>query len=141
MSETLKITLTAFAGICVFVVGQIISKFLIEPIYEQRKTIGNVADALIYNAIWISNPDDADPTGERNKASDALRQLSCNLIAKSHGVPLYRLLAFLSLVPKSIGIYESHRHLIFLSNSLFRGNSDHNRDAVNKIKELLKIKF
>ena len=141
MSETLKIALTAFGGICVFVIGQIISKLFIEPIYEQRIVIGNVADALIYNAGWIGNPGNADPHGERTIASDVLRQISCNLMAKTHAVPWYRLLTLLSVVPKYETIFESHRHLIFLSNSLFQGNSRDNQDAVKKIKELLRMNF
>jgi hypothetical protein len=141
MSEALKIALTAFFGVCVFVIGQVISKFLIEPVYEHRKTIGNVAHALIYNAGWISNPGDVDPNGERTKASDFLRQLSCDLMAKTRAIPCYRLFALLMVVPKSGAIFESHRHLIFLSNSLFRGHSRDNQEAVKQIKELLKMRF
>jgi hypothetical protein len=48
MSEGLKIALTALAGIIVFIIGQIIVKSIIEPIQEQRRTIGDIAHALKY---------------------------------------------------------------------------------------------
>jgi hypothetical protein len=54
MSETLKIVLTSsftiLGGIIVFVVGQVVTKFIIEPLYEQSKLIGEIANSLIYYA-------------------------------------------------------------------------------------------
>lgn len=37
MSEPLKVALTALSGIIIFVIGQIVVKFIIEPIREQKK--------------------------------------------------------------------------------------------------------
>ncbi|HEV2292260.1 MAG TPA: hypothetical protein VGR35_00295 [Tepidisphaeraceae bacterium] len=41
MSEPLKIALTAVGGVVIFVLGQIIQRLFIEPIQDQRRTIGN----------------------------------------------------------------------------------------------------
>ena len=43
-------TLTLLVGILVFVGGQLVGKFLIEPLHEQRKCIGAIPDALIFYA-------------------------------------------------------------------------------------------
>lgn len=41
---------TILGGIIVFVVGQVVSKFIIEPFYEQSKLIGEIASSIIYYA-------------------------------------------------------------------------------------------
>jgi hypothetical protein len=51
MSEGLKIALTAVTGITVFVLGQIIQKWFIEPIQEQRKLVGDI----VYSIVFYSN--------------------------------------------------------------------------------------
>src|SRR5688500_11232023 len=48
MSELLKIALTAVGGVTVFVIGQLVAKFLIEPIHEQKKLIGEIAGTIIF---------------------------------------------------------------------------------------------
>src|SRR5688572_8306196 len=54
MSEELKIILTSsltiLGGIIVFVAGQVVTKFIIEPLYEQSKLIGEIANSLTYYA-------------------------------------------------------------------------------------------
>ncbi len=54
MSETLKIILTSsltiFGGVIVLVIGQFVSKFVIDSMYEQSKLIGEIANSLIYYA-------------------------------------------------------------------------------------------
>ncbi len=51
--------LTALLGIVVFVLGQIAVKFILDPIQEQARTIGEVTHALTYyaNVIEIATPD------------------------------------------------------------------------------------
>jgi hypothetical protein len=54
MSELFKIILTSsltiFGGILVFVIGQVVVKFIIEPLHEQAKLIGEIANSLIFFA-------------------------------------------------------------------------------------------
>jgi hypothetical protein len=42
--------LTILGGIVIFVGGQILTKFIVEPFYEQSKLIGEIANSLIYYA-------------------------------------------------------------------------------------------
>lgn len=139
MLEPFKIALTAFGGICVFVLGQILSKFFIEPIYEQKKVIGKIAHFLIYYAGQISSPGKDDINGIRTKASDQFRRLSCELKAKTYSIPLYCLWASMGFIIKKKKIQECHAALTFISNSLFNGKSKENRDAREKIKKILKL--
>ena len=48
MSEALKIALTALLGVVVFVIGQIAVKFLIEPLHDQKKLIGEISGTIIF---------------------------------------------------------------------------------------------
>jgi len=37
-------------GVAIFVLGQVLLRFLVEPIQEQRRIIGEIASALVYLA-------------------------------------------------------------------------------------------
>jgi len=45
--------LTVFAGVTTYVLGQLILKFLIEPVHELKRTIGEIAHSLVEHANVI----------------------------------------------------------------------------------------
>jgi len=49
-------SLTVLGGVLIYIIGQIISLFFIEPIHEQKKIIGEVDDALGFYANIYCNP-------------------------------------------------------------------------------------
>lgn len=102
MSDGLKIALTALLAIVTFVVGQIIQRIFIEPIQEQRKVIGRIANALtIYQNAWLHRDAHRDNEESRTKleaASAALHGLAADLRSSVTTLPLHRLLAFFRLV-------------------------------------------
>jgi hypothetical protein len=88
MTDGEKIVLGALVGIGVYVIGQLLSKFFIEPLYELRKAIGEVLFNLSFHAPTIRTP--IGRTDERSKAAEeALLKNSSDLIAKLHAVPFY----------------------------------------------------
>jgi len=102
MTNIENIVLGALAGIVVYVAGQLLSKFFIEPLYELRKTVGEVRFILAFHAPTIHTP-----IGRSNESSDAaseaLRKSSCDLIAKLHAIPFFektRILSFGALPSK-----------------------------------------
>ena len=120
MSELHRIVLTSsltvFAGITVFVVGQWVVKFVIEPLSEQAKITGEITYALIYYANIYMNPGSEK---ELNKeTSEALRRLASRLLASTHAVPCYRFLHFLRMVRKKSDVVRASRKLIGLSNTV-----------------------
>jgi hypothetical protein len=145
MSEGLKIALTAVVGVTVFVIGQLTAKFLIEPIHEQKKLIGEIAATIIFYSnvgagveqyyfdqiTAIDATDDAkkDIVIERYKnilnahwtksdeAAKTLRLQATELLAKTHAIPGYRLWSFLGFVPKLHRILAASSELIGMSNS------------------------
>lgn len=112
---------TVAGGVTVLMVGQVVSRFLIEPIYELRKLRGTIADALIYYAHYFSDSVER-PFEEVRDASDKFRQLAAELMARTIGVPGYRLLGWLRLIPPFQDIINARRALFGLSNCLHRAD-------------------
>lgn len=99
MTDIERIVWGALGAIAVYVIGQLLSKFFIEPLHELRKTVGEVRFTLAFHAPTIHTP--IGRTMEKsNAAQEALMKSSCDLVAKLHAIPLYeltRLLAFCAL--------------------------------------------
>lgn len=95
MTDIEKIIWGGFGGLVVFVIGQLLAKFFIEPLHELRKTVGEVRFNLAFHAPTIHTP-----IGRSKEASDqareALMKNSCDLIADLHAIPGYRITRFLS---------------------------------------------
>ena len=99
MTELEKIfvtaTLTILGGVIVYVCGQVLSKFFIDPLHDLRKSVGEVRFLLAFHARTIHTP--FRRSKERSdKAQEALINSSCELIAKLHAIPLYKLTRLLS---------------------------------------------
>jgi len=92
MTEPVKIAVTAaftiFGGVIVYVIGQLLSKFLIEPTHELKKTIGEVRFNLAFHAPTIHTPIARD-TERSQKAYEALMKSSCDLLARVNAIPFY----------------------------------------------------
>ncbi len=100
MTELEKIFVTAAStivgGVLVFVVGQLLSKFLIEPTHDLKKTIGEVRFNLAFHAPVIHTP--IARNDERSqRAYEALMKSSCDLLARVNAIPFYACLSRISL--------------------------------------------
>lgn len=122
MSEGLKILLTALAtigsGTVVFVLGQLLVKFVVEPIHSLWKLRGEIADSLIFYANIYLNLG-YGPREPADEASKLFRQQACQLMARSHLIPNYKILERVRLVPRRQALESAHRELIGLSNSTY----------------------
>ncbi|MBA3872320.1 MAG: hypothetical protein H0X30_24520 [Anaerolineae bacterium] len=120
---------TAFFAVVVYVVGQFIQHFLLEPIQEQRKVIGDVAFAIVFyaNAGIIFTEEDI-ATKQKDKAE--IRKLASQLRATLYTVPFYSVLAFLRIVPKRNALMKASGSLIGFSNSLGEPHSSKTTELV-----------
>jgi hypothetical protein len=167
MSELLKIVLTSsltvLGGIIVFVTGQIVVKFLIEPFHNYKKLVGEIADSLVYyanvgpvvhdlylqqleDAVELENPR-SEMTEKRLKmiierdwermdlAQNVLRQQASQLMGATNTIPLYKLWAFLRILPKQEEIIKASSNLIGFSNST---GSFRDRDIGKRQKDIAK---
>lgn len=89
---------TIFGGVILFVIGQLLSKFLIEPIQEFKKAIGEVRFNLAYYAPTIHTPISRDKE-RSDKAYDAIMRNSCDLLTKADAIPFYRFLPRQLILP------------------------------------------
>jgi hypothetical protein len=116
--ETILVTsmLTIFGGVVVFVVGQLLSKFVIEPVHELRKAIGEVR----YNLLFFA-PDILTPIGRTrescDKVRDALRKNSSDLYIRSEAIRFYPLASwvFRGSVPRREKVADAAKWLRGLS--------------------------
>ena len=135
MSDLAKIILGALGGLTVFVVGQLLARFFIEPLHELRKTVGEVRFNLAFHAPTIHTPIGRSKETS-DKAREALLKSSCQLMANLHAVPCYevtRLFAFGAL-PCSKAIEDAAVQLRGLSTYVY-DTGEHANEALEAIQQ------
>ena len=124
MSSLVTAALTAFFGVIVFVSGQLLQRFVFEPILEQRKIIGEIAYSLLYHAN-VMDVSRVEPklvqVEEPLAAVRYLRSLGGRLRATLWAIPFYGLLSALGVVPKRKAIMTASSGLVGWSNSIHSG--------------------
>lgn len=132
---------TVLSGVVTYVLGQLAVKLLIDPVQDMKRTIGQVAHALIEHANVISNP--GVPSREvMDASSKLLRSLSAQLQSHLYLVPGYEFSARVFGLPARVNVLEATGLLIGLSNSLHRATDhvyEHNAKRLDKIHDLLAI--
>src|SRR6185369_8667381 len=143
MTEIDKIIYTSVAtvigGIAVFVGGQMVVKFIIEPIQNLRKTINDIQQAIFLHApsyMTRGGKEEAE-----DKAYEDLKKLSSELYANAMSVPLYGFWRFLfrQLIPEKENCFEAAKWIRGLSNSVHADDRTKNFDIANKICRLLNL--
>ncbi len=114
----MTVFLTIFSGVLTFVLGQLVLKLVIDPIQEFKRTVSDVAFALIEHASIYANPGVAD--GETlKKVSSEFRKLSSKLNSQMYLIPFYGLVSGIFGLPSKTRVFESSQKLIGLSNGVF----------------------
>ena len=135
MTDIEKIVWGAFGAISVYIVGQLLTKFFIEPLHELQKTVGEVRFNLAFHAPTIHTP--IGRTSETsNAAQEALMKSSCDLIAKVHTIPIYALTRFFafSALPSRKSVEQAAVHLRGLSTYVHQtgDKADSSIEIINK---------
>lgn len=118
----MAVFLTILSGVIVFVTGQLILKLLIDPVQEFKKTVADVAMALIEYANIYANPGIVDREIAK-KASQELRKLSSRLNTQIYLVPSYQIVAKVFRLPSKEKILKSSKNLIGLSNGVLQSGT------------------
>ena len=123
----ITVVATVLGGVCIYVIGQIVLKFLIEPISELKKTIGGIADFLVYHADRYANVEpisqaegenSVDPKESRlAETSRAARTLASELVVRVHMIPAYRRLSRVCIVPGLERIERAYNCLLYTSDA------------------------
>ena len=146
MTDVEKIVWGAFGGLTVFVAGQLLAKFFIEPLHELRKAVGEVRFNLAFHAPTIHTPIGRSQEAS-DKAREALMRSSCSLIAVLHAIPIYGVTRFFAfgVLPCRKSIESAAVQLRGLSTYVHetceKANSslDEIRKRVERIEKLLKL--
>jgi hypothetical protein len=139
MQEIVTAALTAFFGVVVFVVGQWVQRFVLEPVQEQRKVLGEIAYALLMfgNVGHVAEIRARGlPVLDLEEPIDVVRTvraLASRLQQTLYVIPGYRFLAWCGLVPRREVALAAIPHLIGWSNSIHSGNVATARDEVARI--------
>lgn len=114
--------LTILGGVIVYVSGQIVSKFFIEPYQEYRKTVGEIAHALVYYANVSANIKNE----LQDEASTAFRDKAALLRARAYEIPFYKWFALTlrKRIPPFDSVIIASNALIGLSNSVHGNDYD-----------------
>lgn len=130
----LTASITILGGTFVFVLGNIIVKFFIDPIQKQKETIGEIFDALTYYANIYTSPKshfigmNAPQKESYIKTQPAIRRLATLLESKTQMIPWYNLFSRCNVVPPIENIEKAHKSLLGISNSIFNiaeGKNNH----------------
>jgi hypothetical protein len=142
----LTAVITVITGIFVYVGGQFIDKFYIQPLQRQRECIEEIAYSIVYYADLWANPGHDNPD-KRKEASEKLRGLASKLAATSSSIRLL----YPNFIGHEIGIsYDNIKiaknSLIGISNSLYASDPedssrklDRNHENVLKLEKSLDI--
>ena len=144
MSELLQVFLTVISGVLIFVTGQILIKFFIEPYQDQCKLIGEIADSIIYYANIICSPTNGkglskDKLIEYQEAKDDLRQKSSMLRSRTHLIPAYDYLSKIKLVISKKDIDIASRNLMAISKNLLINMKDASSKNLEWRDEIIKV--
>jgi hypothetical protein len=114
---------TILAGVTVFVLGQIVLKWMIEPIQELRKLKGEILFHLANDHATIHNA----KTVEKETALEVgrtLERLGASLLANQHLIPMYSRIQRVFQLPDREKIQFAAKRLRLISNSIFGDEHD-----------------
>lgn len=107
--------ITVLGGVTVFVIGQFLLKWMIDPLQEYRELKGEIAHALLYHAEVY---EEYDPANRVPETKQHLRELAGRLRKTHAKVPLYDLCSKLKLVPVRENLFKASTELVGWSNNL-----------------------
>lgn len=90
---------TVISGVLTYVLGQLVVKIVLDPVQDMKKTIGQIAHALIERANITSNPG-VPAEDVIDETSKLFRQLSSQLQSHLYLVPCYKITATVFRLPE-----------------------------------------
>lgn len=114
---------TIFAGVSVFVLGQVFLKWMIEPVQDLRKVIAEVLFYLANDHSTIHNAEVVN-TEEALSVGKNLERLGASLLAGQKLIPFYEKARKVFGLPKRDSIAFASKRLSLISKSMFGKEQD-----------------
>jgi hypothetical protein len=144
MHELFKIVLTAcvtlIAGVLLLIVTQILTRFVVDPLLDFRRLLGEIGHTLVFYSNYFFNASHTASSPESDKAKRKCRRLASRLRSFSNAVPFYAFLARLRVVPPHNDVYEASANLIGLSNTTATHPPAIVQKQYDRISKLLRIR-
>jgi len=129
--ELFKAALAGLTAVVVFLIGQAVIRFVLDPLVEMRKLIGQLATDLVYYRNRFSHPP-GNTTEEWIEATSTYRRHAAALRSLPLAVPFYNSLANLFSLPCRQQASEASSNLIGISNMTFDNPTRHDFAAKNE---------
>ena len=132
MSDIFKVLLTSsitiLSGTAIFVVGQIVIKFIIDPTQALRKTLKDIQYAILFYQASYSTPGGKEELEE--EAYETFKKLSGELCSNARSIPFYKRWSSISdtFLPSMDNVIKATTKLRSLSNSVQVDDRSHNID-------------
>jgi hypothetical protein len=137
MADKMTFVLTVLGGVCVFLVGQIALKMIIEPCQEMKKLLGGTSHVLLYYRPKLTN------VSMNNDIAIELKAKSAQLVSQTDVILWYSFVRFFFWLPSKKNVLKASTYLNQLSYTMLTGSqseyeskSQVARDNINFIKTI-----
>lgn len=130
---------TVIAGVTVFVTGQIIIKFMVEPILEFKSLLGKITQ------IFLSNQGQIISANADQEIEDLIFTLASELLQRRQAILLYKYLSCIYGLPSYTNVLNAAKELNLIGNLVSTKKSEKGGEqvkiynAMTKIEQYLKI--
>lgn len=132
---------TALSSILLLIFGQIVIRFIFEPLHSQAGVCARIVAALIFHANIYSNGSPSAKPELVDETSRVFRHLASLLVSSTMAIPGYGLLHWLFRRPSLKDVRIAAAALILLSNAAgYSGPRERIEKAREDIKRALHIK-
>lgn len=133
---------TVLSGTVVFVLGQILQKFILESIQKYKSTVGRIDNKLKFYANILTNTIFSQDKNMMIEITDTMRNLSCDIESDYKQIPFSVFFSKIRVVENKKNVAKAAQGLIFLSNAGGRRDSGMERcdEKIDEIRKLLGIK-
>lgn len=139
-----EVFLTVLSGVSVFVMGQLIMRFYIEPVIEFKKSIGRVVHFFLTNRSKITN------TNASFEQQAELQCLGGEILAFKQAIPHYCKFRWFFSLPEEESVLEACQIINEISYNMVKDtslekdvvkNCIQNGSAISKLEEKLGVKL
>ena len=116
------------AGVSVFVIGQVLSDFYLNPVNELRKYIGEAKFVIIFRANIYCNPGNGDVEEnkklyrEREVTAIELRRAASKLFTANDSIKAYNIFYWFNILPSQTALVDAATYMIGLLNAVHNGS-------------------
>ena len=125
-------------GIVITVTGIVVDKLFVKPVHDLNEALRELNSTLIFRYNIFGSRGNTKETLS-TKTSEELRTHASLLLARAKRIYGYKCFTFFKLIPPRNNIYEAHKLLISISNSITPADKKENRADCEKIAQLLNL--